>query len=137
MEITKNDYKKARKILKEYERQRNAEKRARQRAMPCTALVHEYLKRKNDGYGYDEWDADAQKLYRAVKSAEQSAMKRRRKGIVEICEIPRFRRIRWTAQMKNALQDGDTAYLKACGLTDNAISAMRWKLAHEAIKEAV
>lgn len=137
MEITKNDAKKARKILKEYERQRNAEKRARQRAMPCTALVHEYLKRKNDGYGYDAWDADAQKLYRAVKSAEQSAMKRRRKGIVETCEIPRFRRIRWTAQLKNALQDGDTAYLKACGLTDNAIRAMRWKLAHEAIKETV
>lgn len=135
MEITKNDAQKARKILKEYERQRNAEKRARQRAMPCTAFVHEYLKRKNDGYGYDAWDADAQKLYRAVKSAEQSAMKRRRKGIVETCEIPRFRRIRWTAQMKNALQDGDTAYLKACGLTDNAIRAMRWKLANEDIKE--
>lgn len=88
MEITKKDAQEARKILKAYERKRNAEKRARQRAMPCAALVHEYLKRKNDGYGYDAWD-------------------------------------------------GDTEYLKACGLTDNAISAMRWKLAHEAIKEAV
>lgn len=137
MEITKNDAQEARKILKQYERQRNAEKRAKRRAMPCAALVHEYLKRKNDGYGYDAWDQDAQKLYRAVKSAEQSALKRRRKGIVEACEIPKFRRIRWTAQMKNAIQEGDTTYLKACGLTDNAISAMRWKLAHEAIKEAV
>lgn len=137
MEITKKDAQEARKILKAYERKRNAEKRARQRAMPCAALVHEYLKRKNDGYGYDAWDADAQKLYRAVKSAEQSALKRRRKGIVDAVEMPKFRRIRWTAQMKNALQEGDTAYLKACGLTDNAISAMRWKLAHEAIKEAV
>ncbi len=137
MEITKKDAQEARKILKEYERLRNAEKRARQRAMPCAALVHEYLKRKNDGYGYDDWDADAQKLYRAVKSAEQSALKRRRKGIVDAVEMPKFRRIRWTAQMKKALQEGDTAYLKACGLTDNAISAMRWKLAHEAIKEAV
>lgn len=137
MEITKKDAKEARKILKAYERLRNAEKRARQRAMPCAALVHEYLKRKNDGYGYDAWDADAQKLYRAVKSAEQSALKRRRKGIVEAVEMPKFRRIRWNVAMKNALQDGDTAYLKACGLTDNAISAMRWKLAHEAIKEAV
>ena len=137
MEITKNDAQEARKILKQYERQRNAEKRAKMRAMPCAALVHEYLKRKNDGYGYDDWDADAQKLYRAVKSAEQSALKRRRKGIVEACEMPKFRRIRWTAQMKNALQEGDTEYLKACGLTDKAISAMRWKLAHEAIKEAV
>lgn len=137
MEITKNDSQKARKILKEYERQRNAEKRARRRTLPCAALVHEYLKRKNDGYGYDAWDADAQKLYRAVKSAEQSALKRRRKGIVDAVEIPRFRRIRWTAQMKNALQDGDTEYIKACGLTDNAIRAMRWKLAHEAIKETV
>ena len=137
MEITKNDAQEARKILKQYERQRNDEKRARQRAMPCAALVHEYLKRKNDGYGYDAWDADAQKLYRAVKSADQSALKRRRKGIVDAVEMPKFRRIRWTPQMKNALQDGDTAYLKACGLTDNAISAMRWKLAHEAIKEAV
>ena len=137
MEITKKDAQEARKILKKYERQRNAEKRARHRAMPCAALVHEYLKRNNDGYGYDAWDADAQKLYRAVKSAELSALKRRRKGIVEACEIPRFRRIRWTAQMKNALQDGDSEYLKACGLTDNAIRAMRWKLAHEAIKEAV
>ena len=137
MEITKKYAHEARKIIKEYERQRNAEKRARQRALPCAALVHEYLKRKNDGYGYDAWDADAQKLYRAVKSAEQSALKRRRKGIVEACEMPRFRRIRWTAQMKNAIQDGDTEYLKACGLTDNAIRAMRWKLAHEAIKEAV
>lgn len=135
MEITKNDAQKARKILKEYERQRNAEKRAKQLALPCAALVNEYLKRKNDGYGYDAWDADDQKLYRAVKSAEQSALKRRRKGIVEAFEIPRFRRIRWTAQMKNALHDGDTEYIKACGLTDNAIRAMRWKLAHEAIKE--
>lgn len=137
MELTKKDAQEARKILKEYERQRNAEKRARQRAMPCSALVYEYLKRKNDGYGYDAWDADAQKLYRAVKSAEQSAMKRRRKGIVDAVEMPRFRRIRWTAQMKNALQDGDTEYIKECGLTDNAIRAMRWKLAHEAIKENV
>lgn len=137
MEITKKDAQDARKILKEYERQRNAEKRAKRRAMPCAALVHEYLKRKNDGYGYDAWDADAQKLYRAVKSAEQSALKRRRKGIVEAVEMPKFRRIRWTVAMKNALNDGDTAYLKACGLTDNAIIAMRWKLAHEAIKETV
>lgn len=137
MEITKKDAQEARKILKKYERQRNAEKRARQRALPCAALVHEYLKRKNDGYGYDAWDADAQKLYSAVKSAEKYALKRRRKGIVDACEMPRFRRIRWTAQMKNALQDGDTEYLKACGITDNAIRAMRWKLAHEAIKEAV
>lgn len=137
MEITKKDAQEARKILKQYERQRNAEKRARQRALPCTALVNEYLKRKNDGYGYDAWDADAQKLYRAVKSAEQSALKRRRKGIVDAVEMPKFRRIRWTDQMKNALKDGDTAYIKACGLTDNAINAMRWKLAHEAIKEAV
>ncbi|PJJ42362.1 hypothetical protein [Hallerella succinigenes] len=137
MEITKKDAQEARKILKAYERLRNAEKRARQRAMPCVALVHEYLKRKNDGYGYDAWDADAQKLYRAVKSAEQSALKRRRKGIVEACEMPKFRRISWTAQMKNALQDGDTAYLNACGLSDSAIRSMRWKLAHEASKEAV
>ena len=137
MEITKKYAQEARKILKKYERQRNAEKRARQRAMPCSALVYEYLKRKNDGYGYDAWDADEQKLYRAVKSAEQSALKRRRKGIVEACEMPRFRRIRWTSKMKNALQDGDTEYIKACGLTDNAIRAMRWKLEHEAIKEAV
>ena len=137
MEITKKCAQEARKILKKYERQRNAEKLARQRAMPCAALVHEYLKRNNDGYGYDAWDADAQKLYCAVKSAEQSALKRRRNGIVEACEIPRFRRIRWTAQMKNALQDGYTEYIKACGLTDNAIRAMRWKLAHEAIKESV
>ncbi len=137
MEITKKDAREARKILKQYERQRNAEKRAKRRAMPCAALVHEYLKRKNDGYGYEAWDADAQKLYRAVKSAEQSALKRRRKGIVDAVEMPKFRRIRWTAQMKNALQDGDTAYLKSCGLTDQAIMSMRWKLAHEAIKEAV
>ena len=136
MEITIEKAQEVRKILKQYERQRNAENRAKMRAMPCAALVHEYLKRKNDGYGYDAWDADAQKLYRAVKSAEQSALKRRRKGIVEACEIPRFRRIRWTAQMKNALQDGDTAYLKACGLSDRAINAMRRKLSHEARKEA-
>ena len=135
MEITKKDAQEARKILKEYERQRNAEKRARQRAMPCAALVHEYLKRKNDGFGYDAWDADAQKLYRAVKSAEQPALKRRRKGIVDAVEMPKFRRLRWTAKMKNALQEGDTAYLKACGLTEKAISAMRWKLAHEVLKE--
>ena len=135
MEITKKDAQEVRKILKEYERQRNAEKRARQRAMPCAALVHEYLKRKNDGFGYDAWDADAQKLYRAVKSAEQSALKRRRKGIVDAVEMPKFRRLRWTAKMKNALQEGDTAYLKACGLTEKAISAMRWKLAHEVLKE--
>lgn len=50
--------------------------------------------------------------------------------------MTKFRRLRWTTQMKNALQDGDTAYLKACGLTDKAISAMRWKLAHEARKES-
>ena len=137
MEITKKYAQESRKILKKYERQRNAEKRARQRAMPCAALVHEYLKRKNDCYGYDAWDADEQKLYRAVKSAEQYALKRRRKGIVEACEMPRFRRIRWTAQMKNAIHDGDTEYLKACGLTDHAISSMKWKLAHEARKEAV
>lgn len=135
MEITKKDAQEARKILKEYERQRDAEKRARRCALPCTALVHEFLKRKNDGYGFDAWDQDAQKLYRAVKSAEQAALKRRRKGIVDAVEQPKFRRIRWTAAMKNALQDNDLAYLKACGLTDKAIDSMRWKLAHEVCKE--
>lgn len=133
--ITKTQALEARKIIKEYERQRKAEKRAKRCALPCTALVYDYLKRKNDGYGYDAWDADAQKLYRSVKSAEQSALNRRRKGIVEAGEMPKFRRLRWTAQMKNALQDGDLAYLKACGLSDSAINAMRWKLAHEASKE--
>lgn len=135
MEITREKALEAKKLLMAYEAQKKAEKRARQCVLPCTALVHEYLKRKNDGFGYDAWDADAQKLYRAVKSAEQSALKRRRKGIVEAVEIPKFRRIRWTVQMKNALQDGDTAYLKACGLSDRAINAMRWKLAHEVRKE--
>ena len=133
--ITKTQALEARKILKEYERQRNAEKRAKRCALPCSALVYEYLKRKNDGYSYDAWDADAQKLYRAVKSAEQAALRRRRKGIVEAGEMTKIRRIRWTPQMKNALQDGDTAYLKACGLSDSAINAMKWKLAHEASKE--
>lgn len=135
MTITKTQALEARKLLRHYEAQKKAEARARRRAMPCTALVHEFLKRKNDGYGYDAWDADAQKLYRAVKSAEQSALNRRRKGIVEAGEMPKFRRIRWTAQMKNALQDNDTAYLKACGLTDNAIASMQWKITHEARKE--
>lgn len=133
--ITKTQAFEARKILKEYERQRKAEKRAKRCALPCSALVYEYLKRKNDGYGFDAWDADAQKLYRAVKSAEQSALNRRRKGIVEAGEMTKIRRIRWTPQMKDALQDGDTAYLKACGLSDSAINAMRWKLAHEVRKE--
>lgn len=135
MEITKKDAQEAQKILKEYERQRKAEKRAKRCAMPCAALVHEYLKRKNDGFGFDAWDQDAQKLYRAVKSAEQAALRRRRKGIVEAGEMTKVRRLRWTTAMKNALQDGDTDYLKACGLSDGAINAMRWKLAHEARKE--
>lgn len=130
MEITREKALEAKKLLRAYEAQKKAEKRARQCVLPCTALVHEFLRRKNDGYGYDAWDADAQKLYRAVKSAEQSALNRRRKGIVEAGEMPKFRRLHWTSQMKNALQDGDTAYLKACGLSDRAISAMRWKLAH-------
>lgn len=133
--VTKTQVFEARKILKEYERQRKAEKRTMRRALPCSALVYDYLKRKNDGYGYDAWEADAQKLYRSVKSAEQAALRRRRKGIVEAGEMPKVRRIRWTPQMKNALQDGDTAYLKACGLTDKAFDSMRWKLAHEVIKE--
>lgn len=85
--VTKTQALEARKILKQYERQRKEEKRARQCALPCTALVHAYIKRMNDGYGYDAWDADAQKLYRAVKSAEQSALNRRRKGIVEAGEV--------------------------------------------------
>ena len=131
MTITKTQALEARKLLKEYERQRNAEKHAKRCAMPCTALVYAYLKGKNDNYGYDAWDADAQKLYRAVKSAEQSALNRRRKGIVEAGEMPKFCRLRWTPQMKNALQNNDLAYLKACGLSEGAINAMRWKLAHE------
>lgn len=130
--VTKTQVFEARKILKEYERQRNAEKRAKRFAMPCTALVYDYLKSKNDGYDFDAWDADAQKLYRAVKSAEQSALNRRRKGIVE---EPMYRRHRWTPAMKNALQNNDIAFLKACGLSEGAINAMRWKLAHEARKE--
>lgn len=52
MEITREKALEAKKILKEYERQRNAEKRAKQYALPCSALVHEYLKRKNDGHSY-------------------------------------------------------------------------------------
>lgn len=134
-EITKKQVLEARKLLRHYEAQKKAEARAKRCALPCTALVHAYLKAKNDDYGYDAWDADAQKLYRAVKSAEQSALNRRRKGIVEAGEMPKFRRVRWTTQMKNALQNGDTAYLKACGLTASAINAMRWKLAHEVRKE--
>lgn len=135
MTITKTQALEARKLLRHYEAQKKAEARAKRCALPCTALVHAYLKSKNDNYGYDAWDADAQKLYRAVKSAEQSALNRRRKGIVDANEQPMYRRHRWTAAMKNALQDGDTAYLKACGITDKAIGAMRWKLAHEACKE--
>lgn len=133
--ITKKQVLEARKLLHAYESQKKAEARARQCTLPCTALVYAYLKGKNDNYGYDAWDADAQKLYRSVKSAEQSALNRRRKGIVEAVEMPKFRRLRWTPHMKTALQDGNTAYLKACGLTDGAINAMRWKLAHEASKE--
>lgn len=133
MEITREKALEAKKILKEYERQRNAKKRAKQYALPCSALVHEYLKRKNDSHSYGSWDAEDQKLYRAVKSAEQSALNwRRRKGFAEASKI---RRVRWTVAMKNALQDNDTAYLKACGLTDHAIVTMRYRIAHEACKE--
>lgn len=133
--ITKTQALEARKLLRHYEAQKKAEARAKRCALPCAALVHAYLKAKNDDYGYDAWDADAQKLYRAVKSAEQAALKRLRKGIVDAIEQPKYNRHRWTPQMKNALQDGDTAYLKACGLTDHAISAMKWKITHEASKE--
>lgn len=133
--ITKTQAMEARKLLRHYEAQKKAEARAKRCALPCTALVHAYLKSKNDEYGYDAWDADAQKLYRAVKSAEQAALKRRRKGIVDAVEEPMYRRHRWTAAMKKALEDGDTAYLKACGLEDNAIRSMKWKFAHEASKE--
>ena len=136
MTITKTQALEARNLLRLYESQKKAEARAKRGAMPCTALVRAYLKSKNDNYGYDAWDADAQKLYRAVKSAEQVALRRRRKGIVDAVEQPKFRRLRWTPQMKNALQDGDTAYLKACGLTDKAIASMQWKITHEARKEA-
>lgn len=133
MKITKNQVSEAKKILKEYERQRNAEKRARQCALPCSALVHEYFRRKYDGHSYDSWDAEDQKLYRAVKATEQSALNwRRRKGFAEASKI---RRVRWTVAMKNALQDNDTAYLKACGLTDHAIVTMRYRIAHEAREE--
>ena len=133
MEITKNQVLEAKKILKEYKRQRNAEERAKKCALPCSALVHEYLKRKSNGLSYDSWDAESKKLYRAVKSAEQSALNyRRRKGIAEASKI---RRIRWTVAMKNALQDNDTAYLKACGLTDQAIVSMQWRIAHESGKD--
>jgi hypothetical protein len=133
MEITREKALEAKKILKEYERQKKAEARAKRCALPCSALVHDYLKRKNDGYGFDAWDADAQKLYRAVKAAEQSALNwRRRKGFAEASKI---RRLRWTPAMKNALQNNDTAFLRACGLSDGAINAMRWKVAHEASKE--
>lgn len=136
MTITKTQTLEAKKLLRHYEAQKKAEARAKRCALPCTALVHAYLKAKNDNYGYDAWDADAQKLYRSVKSAEQAALKRRRKGIVDAVEEPMYRRHRWTAQMKNALHDGDTAFLKACGLTDSAISAMKWKLAHDRKEDA-
>ena len=53
MEITKNQVLEAKKILKEYERQRNAEERAKKCALPCSALVHEYLKRKSNSLGYN------------------------------------------------------------------------------------
>lgn len=133
MEITREKALEAKKILKEYERQKKAQARAKQYALPCSALVHEYLKRKSNGRSYDAWNAEDQKLYRAVKAAEQSALNwRRRKGFAEASKI---RRIRWTVAMKNALQDNDTAYLKACGLTDNAIYTMRYRIAHEARKE--
>ena len=136
MEITREKALEAKKLLKAYEAQKKAEKRARQCALPCSALVYEFLKRKNDGFGFDAWDLDAQKLYRAVKSAEQAALRRRRKGIVEAGEMPKFCRLRWTPQMKNALQNNDLAYLKACGLSDGAINAMRWKLAHDRKEDA-
>ena len=56
-------------------------------------------------------------------------------SIVGVAEASKIRRVRWTVAMKNALQDNDTAYLKACGLTDQAIVSMSWKLAHEPRKE--
>ena len=136
MTITKTQALEAKKLLRHYEAQKKAEARAKRRALPCTALVHAYLKAKNDNYGYDAWDADAQRLYRSVQIAEQSALKRRRKGVVDAVEEPTYRRHRWTAQMKNALQDGDTEFLKACGLTDRAIGAMKWKLSHDRKEDA-
>ena len=43
--------------------------------------------RKSDGRSYDAWNAEYQKLYRAVNSVEQSALNyKRRKGIVEACK---------------------------------------------------
>ena len=128
MTITKTQAFEARKILKEYERQRKAEKRAKRCALPCAALVYAYLKGKNDNYGYDAWDADAQKLYRSVKSAEQSALRRRRKGIVEAGEMPKVSRHRWTVAMDNAALQGDYKFLEACGVTRAAISCRRVKL---------
>ena len=68
--ITKTQALEARKIIKKYERQRTAEKRAKRCALPCSALVYDYLKRKNDGYGYDAWDADAQKLAHEVRKED-------------------------------------------------------------------
>lgn len=53
MEITREKALEAKKILKEYERQKKAQARIKQYALPCSALVYDYLKRKNDGYGYD------------------------------------------------------------------------------------
>ena len=31
--------------------------------------------------------------------------------------------------------EDDTEYIKACGLTDQPIVSMRWRIAHESIKE--
>lgn len=126
--ITKTQAMEARKLLRHYEAQKKAEARAKRCALPCTALVHAYFKSKNDEYGYDAWDADAQKLYRAVKSAEQSALKRRRKGIVDAIEQPMYRRHRWTVAMDNALMQGDIKFLEACGVTRAAMGIRRSRL---------
>ena len=138
--VTKEQLKDAKRLIREYERERRREERRKTLCRPCASVAYAYLSVKNDGYGYESWDDKDRKFYRKILSTETAEVRRisRRIGSAQTdLDFERRRKHRWTPAMVDALQKGDSAFLEQCGITEAAANAMRWRMKSASAREAV
>ena len=137
--VTKEQLKEAKMLIREYERELRREERRKTLCRPCASVAYAYLSGKNDGCGYESWNDEDRKFYRKILSTESAEVLRisRRIGSAQTeLDFDRRRKHRWTPAMVDALQNGDSAFLEQCGITEAAAKAMRWRLKSASAREA-
>jgi len=128
-DISKEQALKARKILKEYERQERAKKKEKEALFACSAAVYKFLKTLNGDKDRDEWSEKDRKFYNNILAIERKMLKKAKSGQVDLFnDRISHRKHRWTVAMDNAALQGDYKFLEACGVTQAAIVCRRSRL---------